>query len=85
MTVRGGDGDDVCTAFDQCADVRLDACAVEFAFGIARGGDGRAAEQPELSIARRSKLRLLLGGDALDVAQCEKASQFVVVIHHQSC
>jgi len=81
--VRGGDGDDVRAALDQSADVRHDAFAVEFAVVVARGGDGCAAEQPEVIVARRPELREFLGGDALDVAQGEQAVEFVVIVHHQ--
>ena len=81
--MRGGDGDDVRATLDQCAYVRHDAFAVEFAVVVARGGDRCAAEQSEVIVARRSELREFLGGDALDVAQGEQAVEFVVIVYHQ--
>ena len=83
MAVRGGDGDDVRPAFEQCTDVVFDSCPVEFAVVVSRGGDGYTAEQPEVTITRRPELRLFLGSDALDVAQGEQAAKLVVVVHHQ--
>ena len=83
MAVRGGNGDDVHAAFHQSADVRQDAFAIQFAEGIARGGNGRAADQTEIGVARRLELRVAFLGDALDVAHREQPVQPVLVIHDQ--
>ena len=83
VAVRGGDGDDVHAAFHEPADVVEDAVAIQFAERVARGGDGRAADEPELGVARRLELRAALLRDALDVAHREQAVQMVVVVHHE--
>ena len=81
--VRGGNGDHVHAAFHEFADVCDDAIAVEFAEHVARGGDCRAADEPELGIARRLELSLLLLRDALHVAHREEAVQLVVIVHDE--
>ena len=45
--------------------------------------DRRAADQPEMRVARRLELRVPLLRDALDVAHREQAVQLVLVVHHQ--
>ena len=83
VAVRGGNGHGIHAAFHESADVREDAFAIQFAEGIARGADRRAAHEAELRIARGFELRLALLLDALDVVHREQAAQIVVVIHHE--
>ena len=56
---------------------------VQFAEGIARGRDRRAAEQAKMRVARGLELRGFLLRDALDVAHREKPVQAVFVIDHE--
>ena len=60
VAVRGGDGHHIHAALDQRADVVEDAVAVQFAESVARGGDGGAADQAELGIARGLELGVAL-------------------------
>ena len=83
VAVRGGDGHDIHAAFHQAADVGEDAFAVEFAEGVARGRDRRAADEAEMRVARRLELGVALLRDALHVAHGEQAAQMVLVVHHQ--
>ena len=83
VAVRGGDGHGIHAAFHQGADVVENARPVEFAEGVARGGDRRAADQPELRVARGLELRLALLRDALDIAHGDEPVQNVMVIQHQ--
>ena len=63
--------------------MRLDSLTVKRAIRCARCGDCCAAEQPELVVPGRAKLRLLLKRDPLDVAQGEQAAEAILRVHHQ--
>ena len=56
-------------------DVGEDALAVQFAEGVARGGNRRAAHQPEARVAGRLELRVALLRDAFHVAHREQPAQ----------
>jgi hypothetical protein len=59
------------------------AFAVQFAKGVARGRNRRAADEAEVRVARRLELRLALLRDALHVAHRDEAVQMVLVVHHE--
>jgi hypothetical protein len=63
--------------------VGQNAFAVEFAKGIARGRNRRAADEMKARVARRLELRAAFLRDALDVAHREQAAQVVLVVHHE--
>ena len=54
---------------------------IQFAKRISRGRNRRAANQPEVRIARGLELREPLLRDALDVAHREKSAQMILVVH----
>ena len=83
VAVRGGNGHDIHAAFHERADVVQNAFAVEFAKGVARGRDRRAANEMKARVARGLELRVALLRDALDVAHREQAAQMVLVVHHE--
>ena len=83
VTVRGGNGHGINATFHKSADVREDAVAIQFAEGIARGADRRAANEAEVRVTRRSELRLLFLRDALNVVHREQAVQMIVLVHDE--
>ena len=68
MAVRGRNGHHVHAAFNERPDVIKDAFAIQFAEGIARGRDRRAAEEMGMGVARGLELRVAFLRDALHVA-----------------
>ena len=83
VAVRGRDRHHVQAALHQPADVGEDALAVQLAERVPRRRHRRAADQPEMRVARRLELRVPLLRDALHVAHREQPVQPVLVVHHQ--
>jgi hypothetical protein len=80
VAVGGGDGDDVNGLVHELADVGDDFVAVEFAAGLADGGDGGADDEAELGVARGFAAGLGLAGDALDVGDGDQAAEAILVV-----
>jgi hypothetical protein len=80
VAVGGGDGDGVNGLVHELADVGDDLLAVEFAAGLADGGDGGADDEAELGVAGGFAAGLGLAGDALDVGDGDQAAEAVLVV-----
>jgi hypothetical protein len=80
VTMRGRDRHDIDAALHEAAHMRANALLVQLTGGVPSRRDGRAAEQPELRIARGLQLGGALLEDPLDVADREETGEPILVI-----
>ena len=83
MSVGGGYGDGVESAFHECLHMAQELNFVDGAIRFARSADGRAAKEAEFRISGRLGLQGTFLRDALDITEGEQSFQAIVRIHHE--